>query len=267
MSNPPASGGYTKFGFDTEFFEVVGGTPTGAVAARHAEAQRQQGFDDGYARGLEEGQKQAQADLAQLQQHLQHTLAALQAAAARREEELLTQCLSLLSVTLGQLAGHAAAHYGPELLEHHLRALLPLLRTEEGLTLRIHPGARGYHEKLGLPHASILGLPMRIVADSSLGPTDAVVEWQNGGVESKLAAHLEEVARLLAGVGAQPLAAPQVNLAAAASPAAAPVQAAPQGGEGAALSQAEAAARARAAELLGDDEWVDALKTGPDGVK
>lgn len=279
---------YTKFGFDTEFFELVqtdtqagasapvAGKPTAAGAMPTTIAQfkaqmdeaRQQAYTEGYTVGMNEGQNQAQADLAQLQQHLQNALLALQNAQAEREEHLLMQCLSLLRVTLHHVVGQAVASYGPEILEHHLRALLPLLKTDEALTLRIHPAARGFHEKLGLPQASIMGLPMHITSDANLGPTDAVILWANGGVESKLTQHLEAVDALIAGAGATML-----NIEHKTNLSAAPVEA-PKGpavqtevppAAGLAgmpdMEEADKAAKARANALLGDeDELVDALK-------
>jgi|GEM_PF-4821990 len=274
---------YTRFSFDNEFFEVV--SPNMPPMMRSVESVRQQGYEEGYTTGLKEGQTQAQADLARLQQHMQNTLAALQKTQTEREQQLLNQCLTLVHASLRRIIGHAAEHYGAEMLENHLRALLPLVKADETLTLRIHPSAQGYHEKLQLPQASIMGLPMQVVADGSLGPTDAVVEWRNGGVEGKLATHLAEVEKLLRGAGAAPL--PEethVNLnpptpeetAAMREAQTATAPQAPQADEqpeqspetpqqagdadDTPITQAEKAARSRAAELLGDDELVDALK-------
>ena len=281
MSSTPTTP-YTKFGFDTEFFELVPGqggpamAGAGAGAAKpltkeqqqaQVEEAKQAAYAEGYAAGVNEGQQQAQADLAQLQQHLQNTLLTLQTALNEREEHLLTQCLSLLRVSLHHVVGHAAGAYGPELLEHHLRALLPLLKTDETLTLKIHPAARGFHEKLGLPQAAIMGLPMHITADASLGPTDAVIQWANGGVESKLALHLDEVDKLLAGSGAAMLATdhkPNLNVTPSAEVVASAqiAEAAPSVDSDDLDSEAARAAKARADALLGDDdgELVDALK-------
>lgn len=269
---------YTKFAFDTEFFELVAGQPGTTTAATPAqlraqiEESKQQAYDEGYTKGLAEGQTQSQSDLAQLQQHLQNTLLALQTVQTEREEALLTQVLSLMRVTLHHLIGQAVVHYGPELLEHHMRTLLPLLRVDEALTLRIHPSARGFHEKLGLPQAAIMGLPMHISADPALGITDAVVQWANGGAESKLAQHLEAVDVLLAGAGVHIMEiTPRPNLGVMSEAPVASVQpmqqAVPQVSAAVPslmpdLDEAEKAARARANALLGDDddELIDALK-------
>lgn len=283
---PPGSANYTKFGFDTEFFELVPGQQGGGVAAVASNPQnkakleeaRREGYDEGYAVGLAEGQKQAQADLAQVQQHLQNTLMALQTAVTEREQVLLTQVLSLLRQTLHHLVGHAVRHYPAEVFEHHLRTLLPLLTGTETLTLRIHPSARGYHEKLALPQASIMGMAMHLTSDASLGPTDAVVEWANGGVENKLELHLKAVDELLRGVGvadlpvapradlsATPAAAPETDAQPAEKPSATPptTLTGSEAADAADLESAAArAARERARQLLGDDadELVDALK-------
>ena len=191
MSQTP----YTKFGFDTEFFELVqsqkglsGGAAAPATAQQKAQLEdiRRAGYDEGYATGLVEGQKQAQADLALVQQHVQNTLMSLQKATQEREEELLRQTLTLLRQTLHHMVGHAVRHYPSELFEHHLRTIIPLLGGDQSLTLRILPSARGYHEKLALPQASIMGMPMNLKSDASLGPTDAVVEWTNGGFRASV---------------------------------------------------------------------------------
>ncbi len=274
MSNPPATP--AKFTFDTEFFEVVGGGRNAAAlslpqhTSRTAEAKLQQAYSEGHAAGLVEGQQQAQADLARLQQHTQNTLMAMQQAMEVRDGQLLNNLLGLLQGTLQCLLGHASQHYGPEVLEHHLRALLPLANTEENLTLKLHPSARGYHEKLNLPHATVLGLPLRIVTDSALGPTDALVEWQHGGVEAKLADHNAAVQALLTAAGATPLPKPdfttptlppatELNMVAPEQPAPPAPKPSPAAPDPALFAAAQERA-ARAAALLGDDDLVDALK-------
>lgn len=257
----------TKFTFDTEFFEVVGvgrnATPVSLpqTAGRSMEARLQQAYTEGHTVGLAEGQQQAQADLARLQQHLQNTLMALQQSLEAREAQLTRNLLGLLQGTLANIIGHASGHYGAELLEHHLRALLPLAKTDEALTLRIHPAARGYHEKLGLPQANVLGLPLRIIPDSTLGPVDAIMEWQHGGVEARLDEHLQTLQSLLTAAGATPLPKPDFT-----TPTLAPVTnpgvipAPPTSKADDPLATAERERNARAAALLGDDELVDALK-------
>lgn len=298
MATPPATPPQ-KYTFDTDFFEVVsgaGGNAAGGAAAgagsphqgtraahqahqaQQAAEQKQEAYDEGYKTGLAEGQRQAQADLAVMQQHLQGTLAALNKMAAEREEQLLTQTLALVRATLYHLVGDVVRHYPDELLEQHLRMVLPLVKADESLTLRIHPQARGFHEKLGLPHASIMNIPMHVVADAALGPTDAVVEWKNGGVESRLSQHLEGLTRQLEAAGVPLLAtpplpepeagkksAPQPGFQAAAQPATeatpAPSRPAPQQTATSVLDEVAQAGRSRAAELLGDDDLVDALKS------
>jgi flagellar biosynthesis/type III secretory pathway protein FliH len=264
MPPPPTP---TKFTFDTEFFEVVGGGRNAAPVSlptstsRSSEAKLQQAFAEGHAAGLVEGQQQAQADLARLQQHTQNTLLALQQATEAREEKLLKNLLGLLQGTLQNLLGHASHHYGAEVLEHHLRALLPLAKTDEALTLRLHPAARGYHEKLGLPQAQVLGLPLRIVPDSNLGATDALIEWQHGGVEARLADHTAAVQELLTAAGATALPKPDFTTPTrppTAGPALASPHAAPTADDP--VANAAHARAARAAALLGDDDLVDALK-------
>jgi flagellar biosynthesis/type III secretory pathway protein FliH len=265
-----------KYTFDTEFFELVGqpGVESGAKlppnSTRHVEAIKQQAYEDGFTAGIQEGQKQAQADLALLQQNMQNTLMALQNSLQERENVLQTQLLSLMVRLIEALVGHAGRHYAPEILEHHLRQLLPLVKTDEQLTLRIHPSARGYHEKLQLPQASILGLTMRVIPDSTLGAVDAVIEWANGGVESRLEEHTQALQAFFQAVGTHAL--PPVSLTEAADvpvSLAAPVAMATPNPMPAPVSvpiaptaadEATAAARARAAALLGDDELVDALK-------
>lgn len=271
MADTPVPTPYAKFAFDTEFFEVVGTHaavgPTAAQRRAEEESSKQEAYNAGYSAGLAEAQKAGQADLAQLQQNLQNTLMALQKSQNERETQLLNQMLTFTRTSLHRIVGHAAEHYGAEMLESHLRSLLDKLKADESLTLRIHPAARGFHEKLQLPQAAILGLPMQINPDSSLGPTDAVVEWRNGGVESRLASHLAELDALLLSVGAQAL---PMNVAPPPPPSqsdgtepspAAPTRSQPANDAEPMMDQAAQAAKARAAELLGDEDLVDALKS------
>lgn len=263
MTTPP-NRSYAKFGFDTEFFEVVGASSSGSPASGEAarpntkspDEYRQEGYDAGYAAGVAEGRKQAEQALVPLQEHLQALLANLEHTVAVREEQLMVNTLSLVRLTLHHLLSHAAQHYPEEVLEQHLKAVIPLVKADESLMLRISPAAQTYHEKLKLPQASILGLPMQIVTDASLAPTDVSIEWRGGGVESKLAQHWEHINALVLGAGAAPL----------------PVSAFPMAGPSASAATSSGAVppnsppepldprRARAAELLGDDELIDALK-------
>jgi flagellar biosynthesis/type III secretory pathway protein FliH len=252
---------HAKYTFDTEFFEVVGQQrfPAGDTAAlsaksRDPEVLRQQAYAEGHTAGLQEGQAQAQADLLRLQQHLQNTLLALQTSLEDRERVLIGNLLGLVQASLGHILGHAAQHYGAEILEHHLRALLALARTDEALTLRIHPQARGYHEKLGLPQANIMGLALRVVPDTTLGSVDAVVEWQHGGIEARFADHAASLEKLLTTAGAATVPTPNLNLAATVP------TATPTPGAGPAASTVASARADRAAALLGDDDLIDALK-------
>jgi len=260
MADTPSPPAHQKYTFDTEFFEVVGGTSPTPRPGSAPVNPRQKAYDEGYTTGLSEGQKQAQADLAQLQQHLQSTLSALQKSMAEREASLITEALSLLRTTLHRLVGDLMSHYPDEMLEQHLRAVLPLIKADESLTLRINPAARGYHEKLQLPQAGILGLPMHIITDTTLGLTDAVVEWKHGGVESKVEHHFKAIDQLLEAAGTALLPTPPMPTQATPAATSATQPAPPPGPAESAVQQAEQATQSRAAELLGDDELVDALK-------
>lgn len=271
----PSATPHRKFGFDTEFFELIGTPKQGAnmpavpnaPLPRGPEALRQQAYTEGHTAGLAEGQAQAQADLARLQQHLQNTLISLQNTLEEREAQTLSHMLGFMQRTLTHLVGHAAQHYGAEVLEHHLRQLLPLSRADEALTLRVPPQAVGYHEKLGLPQATIMGVPLRVITDNTLGPVDALIEWNHGGVEARLTEHTAQLEALLQAAGASALPPAPLNLAATPTPAGAAPSTAPATPMPAAeptLNDAiatAAQARAKLADaLLGDDELLDALK-------
>jgi flagellar biosynthesis/type III secretory pathway protein FliH len=236
---------YSKFGFDNEFFEL--NVHGGFASSQSRTEVLDQAKAEGYAAGLAEGQKKAVAEVAELGQRLAALTAQVGEAQKQWEEATLKRLLSLWHGSLAHLLGQAAAHYPEAILEQHLKALLPLIRTSEDLTLRLHPGARHFHEKLDLAHAAIGGHNFRIIDDLALAPSDCVVEWHGGGLEAKLADHQKLIAALLAGAGGDPHAVPPPE------PAAAPAPAAP-------AAPAADPAKARAAELLGDDELVDALK-------
>lgn len=253
MSNPPQSEKFEKFAFDNDFFELaVMGTPAAAAQAaapvqrmpKNIEAAHKQGYEEGFAEGQKQAQAAAAADMAILQQHMAAGTRALETATQQVEESFVTRGLSLLRVSLHRLMGNAAQHYPDQILEHHLRLLVASLRTSEDLTLRIHPQARTYHEKLGLAQANIQGTPFHIIPDSSLGPTDCLIEWSRGGLEAKLAEHLAKLDELLKQTGAENLPTPALPTAEATNP----------------VKQATTEADQRAKQLLGDDDLVDALK-------
>jgi flagellar biosynthesis/type III secretory pathway protein FliH len=246
-----------KFIFATDFFDVamMDGLATPAVAAprlpRSLQEARDEGLKEGLAQGRAEGEAILQQELTALRQQVANLTQQLSTQYVQWELSLTNMALSLVRVTLHKLLGHAAAHYSDQVLEQHLRGLLNLLTQGEPLTLRVHPQARGYHEKLALPQASIGQLAFRIVPDDKLGPTDVVIEWPGGGLESKLADHMAALDALLAQAGAD-TSVPTPPL-----PASSTLQAPP---EPSPLEAAAASTKSRAAELLGDDELVDALK-------
>jgi hypothetical protein len=269
---------YSKFAFDTDFFEVVAGGLPGTATRSPSQVQeelRQQAYAEGVAVGQAEGQAMAQAEAGHLQAYFASMTAQLEGMLAEREQALLHQMLGFVRGTLQHVLGQVVKYYPDELLAHHLQTLVPLAKAGETLVLRINPQARGFHEKLGLPQANILGVPMQIVPDPTLGLTDALLEWQHGGLESKAAQHMaaiavpevtyaaRDVAREMRADGQQSgglsgggekLAMPTGTAAPMPPPAATPptvddvAQAALQ------------ASKDRAAALLGDDELVDALK-------
>lgn len=246
-----------KYVFATDFFDVamMDGLASAAPAAprlpRNLQEARDEGLKEGLAQGRAEGEAILQQELTALKAQVAALTSQLSGQYAAWELSLTNMALSLIRATLHRLIGHAAAHYSDQVLEQHLRNLLKQLTQGEPLTLRVHPQARGYHEKLGLPQASIGQLAFRIVADDKLGPTDVVIEWPGGGLESKLAEHMANLDALLAQAGAD------TSLETPGLPANSTLQAPP---EPSPLEAAAATTKSRAAELLGDDELVDALK-------
>jgi flagellar biosynthesis/type III secretory pathway protein FliH len=247
---------YAKFAFETEFFDVADmtGLDSGGGEAprlpRNLQEAREEGLREGLARGRAEGEAILAEELAGLKQQVATLTQRLAAEHAQWEADLTRQALSLIRLTLHHLLGHAAAHYSDQVLEHHLRDLLQRLQHGEGLTLRVNPQAKVYHEKLALPQASIGHIPFKIVTDPALGPTDVVMEWPGGGLESKLSDHVAAMDALIAAAGATPL--PATPL-----PAESELKGPP---EDSPLADVTQKTKSRAAELLGDDEFVDALK-------
>lgn len=255
MSDPkilPPDQKFEKFAFETEFFAVadMDGLAAAPRLPRNIQEAKEEGLREGLARGRAEGEAILQEELAALKQQVATLAERLSAEHAQWTADLTRQGLNLLRVTLHHLLGHAAAHYSDQVLEHHLRDLLSRLQQGEGLTLRVNPQAKGYHEKLALPQASIGHIPFKIVADPSLGPTDVVMEWPGGGLESKLADHVAALDRLLESLGAAQL--PTAPL---------PAESKLEGpAEESPLATAVEKTKSRATELLGNDELVDALK-------
>lgn len=236
---------YSKFGFDNEFFEldVAGGFNTTQARADALEQARAEGF----AAGLQEGKSAAGIEVTELTHRLAALTEQITQAQKAWEERSVRQLLALWHGSFSRLLGQAVQHYPEQILEQHLKSLLPLITTGEDLTLRINPAARGFHDKLGLAHAHIGGHEFRIIDDHTLPVTDCVVEWRSGGLEARVHDHEKLMAELLVQAGAN-VTAPPPQAAGTAAPAAEPV------------AEAATAAKTRASELLGDDDLVEALK-------
>lgn len=247
----------TKFSFENEFSDffdvaVMDGLATPVRAqAKNAQDSYDTGFREGLAQGRAEGDAELQQELVTLRQQVEALTTRLTQSQADWQHVLARHAMTLLRASLHRLAGHAAEHYSDQLLEHHLKYLLANLHHGDNLTLRINPQAKGYHEKLGLPHANIGGIPFRIVTDPALGVTDVVVEWPQGGMESRLVEHLAQLDGLLASAGADvSLPVPELPVTSQLK-----VEEPPSP-----LNDVAAATQQRAQQLLGDDELVDALK-------
>lgn len=255
MSQPPKSPP-EKFAFAHDFFElnVAPAGPKTPVSA----AALEQAKEEGYAAGRAAAQQQAALEIAELKNQILGLTQAFEEGQNTYADQLERAALTVMRQALHHVVGHAAANYPDQILEHFLHTLLPLLRTTEELTLRIHPAARQYHEKLGLPQASIGGRPMHIVPDGTLGPADCVVEWQRGGMEAKVAQILAELDETLSHAGAdttQPVpAAPE-----APAPTFNPEGPPPPAPFAPAAAPA-AAESSKADQLLGNDELIEALR-------
>ncbi|MFZ2587124.1 MAG: FliH/SctL family protein [Alphaproteobacteria bacterium] len=244
---------FEKFSFENEFFDVaVLDGLVGSKSARAANDAREEGFKDGLAQGRAEADALMQQEVAALTQQMQTLTAKLTAQQNQWHEAMTREALTLLRTTLHKLVGHAAEHYSDHMLEHHIKHLLTLLPQGEGLSLRVNPQAKAYHEKLGLPQASIGNIPFKIVTDPSLGITDVLMEWPGGGLEAKLAENLANVDALLAQVGAD------VTQPVPPLPTESHIQ--PEASTASPLDMAAKQTDTRVKELLGDDDLVDALK-------
>lgn len=245
---------FEKFAFETDFFDVA--VMDGLITQPKLPKTAQEGYDKGFKEGLAQGRAEGDTLLQNELTALKHQLTSLMATLTQRHEqwqnELTQAAINLVRQSLHKIIGHATAHYSDQMLETHIRELLALLHQGDGLTLRINPQAKAYHEKLGLPQASIGNIPFKITTDPALGPTDVVMEWPSGGLEAKLADHMVALDALLAHVGAdtaqptEPL--PTTTTIQSPADTSSPLDAASQ------------QTSSRAKQLLGDDELVDALK-------
>jgi flagellar biosynthesis/type III secretory pathway protein FliH len=268
MPNLPPKGPLEKFGFSHDFFELNVAPPN--PRAPPPAVVVQQAHDDGYAAGYAAGettgrntaQQQAALEIAELKNQLLGLTNHFSTAQEEYTTGLTVSALTVIRQALHRLIGHAAANYPDQILEHFLHKLLPTLRTGEEVTLRVNPAARQYHDKLGLPQASIGGRPMHIVSDGALGPADCVLEWSRGGLESKIAQILADLDEALSHAGADiqqatppPPTQPSRSFNPAGSPPPASFQPTPP-----ASAPAPPAETQLADQLLGTDDLIDALK-------
>lgn len=249
---------FEKFAFENEFFDVavLDGMVGTSAKARSLQEAHDNAFKEGLAQGRAEGDTLLHQEVTALKQQLQTLTSKLTQQQAQWHDAITKEAITLLRTSLHRLTGHAAEHYSDQLVEHHIKHLLTLLHQGENLTLRINPQAKNYHDKLGLPQASIGNIPFKIVTDPSVGITDVIMEWPSGGLEAKLADNLAHLDTLLAQVGAdttQPV--PPLPTESHLTP-----NATAESPLDTVTAAAQHLATSRAQALLGDDELVDALK-------
>ncbi|WBV44553.1 hypothetical protein [Pseudoroseomonas cervicalis] len=104
-----------------------------------------------------------------------------------------------LAALLGALPS-LATRLGTAEAAHFIAALLPALREEPALSVRVAPAlVEGVASRFA-------GLPVAIDADPALEPGDAVLRWQGGEATRSAAAARAAVARALADCGLLPAA-------------------------------------------------------------
>ncbi|MDD9912633.1 MAG: FliH/SctL family protein [Alphaproteobacteria bacterium] len=186
---------FDKFQFDTDFFEVL--SPAEVAAAEEADQAREQAYEEGFAAGK---QKQTQEMQTQLQQQIQ----ALQSIAdeVQHQQDAYTialgrQALTIVTQVLNQLLDHAAENYPQDILEQHLKGIIAELPQNMPLTLKIHPDAATFHEKLQAPEATIQNCSFAIQTDPQIPLGDCVAIWENGGIEAGLSQAKQQLTDLL----------------------------------------------------------------------
>jgi flagellar biosynthesis/type III secretory pathway protein FliH len=186
---------FDKFQFDTDFFEVL--TPEEVLRAEEAEQSKEQAYNEGFTAGQNKVLQDMQQQLTQQLQTMHNISQQIQHQQDVYVVALGRQALQIINQTLHQILDHAAEHYPQEILEKHLRDVIPQVPGNMPLTLKIHPDATTFHEKLGAPEATIQGRTFTIQTDPNIAPGDCVVIWDNGGVEASLKQAKQSITQLL----------------------------------------------------------------------
>ena len=200
------SGSWTRFGSPGILGDVVVEKSLGELAETTRTAAHAQGYAVGWAQGVREARAQAERERElrdaavghqQVRRQAEHTSAITALHEAAEELRAATegvcrrieaQAAELAWAVTSEVVGHAAAATTPEEV---LRRALDVVPEGAVVSVRLHPAVADGAADVALP------ANVRVVADASLGPADAVVEAEDHLLELCIDRALERVREVL----------------------------------------------------------------------
>jgi flagellar biosynthesis/type III secretory pathway protein FliH len=170
------------------------------------EAARAEGFQAGQAEARADHEAvQAQlrnAALTAIGEALDASRADASAVARQIAEELAATLVALLAAALPACAAKCAETE----INALLAVLLPPMAREPDLRVRVHPSALSATAAALETHWPDHAARLTLTGDAALGPSDAVVSWENGEARRDMAAFWAELRDALGVFGLPPLA-------------------------------------------------------------
>lgn len=194
----------TKFLFDTAFdTDIAAPRPAGAPAQSGRVLMTRDEFEaaktKAYAEGRQAGEAKAAAETAALLAAATQSLATnagkLLSECSRNHDERTRDAVAIALSAVRRLMPGLIARDGTGEIESLMRECLERLQEEPRVVVRVHDDLLdALRERLDRI-AALGGFAGRLVllADPSLGPQDARIEWADGGVERSPAATQAEI--------------------------------------------------------------------------
>jgi flagellar assembly protein FliH len=170
-----------KFIFETDFRQEAHGRRVSDVDVA---AAREQGFQDGFAKGREAARTEANAALTHMAGVIAQQAEGLLAGQDGRLERIETEAAALAVLLARRLAGAALEAKPQALIEEAARECIVHARSAPHLAVRVNEAFVDEAEKLfgRLTRDSGYAGKVIILGEPEIAPGDARFEWADGGV-------------------------------------------------------------------------------------
>lgn len=170
-----------------------------AEIRREAERRRDDAYEEGYRRGVEQAMLEMEDRRARLDMMTAAVLRALQGQCSALTEAWRADLCALLRDAVEKSAGRVLTEDRAAVLDSLLTRALQALEERQRLSVRVHPDDQSaVEEVLGSARQRFADLQVwEVTADAQLAPGSLVVESSSGKVDANAAARREAVEQIL----------------------------------------------------------------------